>query len=141
VLTQPWDDLVTLDLHMLALHCRWLGITTPIVRASSFELRGHKSERLVALCRTVGASTYLSGDGGSRAYLDVAAFERAGLRVAWQRFVHPVYPQRYPARGFVRHLAALDLLLNCGEAGAAELLRRATTTTVPAAARAAQVHG
>jgi WbqC-like protein family len=124
VFASPWHDLVTLDLHMLALHCRWLGITTPIVRASSLGLRGQKTERLIALCRAVGATTYLSGAGGSRAYLDVDAFAAAGLRVAWQHFSHPRYPQRYPERGFLSHLAALDLLLNCGP-DAREILRRA----------------
>jgi hypothetical protein len=125
--TREWDDLVTLAAYTLALHCRWLGITTPIVRASSFGLEGQKSERLIALCRTVGATTYLSGGGGSRGYLDVAAFGAAGLRVAWQELVHPVYRQRYPARGFVPRLAALDLVLNCGDASA-EILRRAVVT-------------
>src|SRR5205085_7377351 len=51
VFTQPWRELVALDLHLFALHCRWLGITTPIVRASSLRLRGTRSARLVGLCR------------------------------------------------------------------------------------------
>jgi hypothetical protein len=38
----------------------------------------------------------------------------AGIRVEWQDFVHPIYPQRYPALGFVSHLAFLDRLFNCG---------------------------
>jgi hypothetical protein len=114
VYARPWRRLVELDLHLLALHLDWFAIRTPVLLASSLGLDGHQSERIASLCRAVGATTYLSGGGGSRRYLDVARLERAGVRVAWQSFHHPIYPQRYPQRGFVPRLAALDLLLNRG---------------------------
>jgi hypothetical protein len=112
--SRRWERLVDLDLHMLTLHLRWFEIETPIVVASSLELTGQKTERILSLCRAVKADAYLSGGGGSRTYLDVARLNSAGIRVAWHDFVHPVYPQRYPALGFVSHLAALDFLFNCG---------------------------
>lgn len=114
VFTRPWERLVDLDLHVLELARRWLGITRPVLQSSSLDLEGQKSERIIDLCRKVGAKVYLSGSGGSTSYLDLEAFDRAGIRVAWQRFEHPVYPQRYPALGFVPNLCFLDLLLNCG---------------------------
>jgi hypothetical protein len=46
-------------------------------------------------------------------YLDTALFERNGIAVEWQDYVHPVYPQLHGA--FVPYLSAIDLLLNCGE--------------------------
>ena len=100
VFTRPWERLVDLQLHLLRLHLRWFEIYTPIVRASSLALRGHKTDRLESLCLAVGADVYLSGGGGSRGYLDVEQLARAGVRVDWQRFAHPVYPQRYPMLGF-----------------------------------------
>jgi hypothetical protein len=111
---RPWDRLLDLDLHILELARGWFGITTPIVLASSLGLRGEKTARIADLCRAVGATVYLSGRGGSTAYLDVDALGAAGVGVAWQAFDHPVYPQRYPALGFAPRLAFLDLLLNCG---------------------------
>ena len=114
VFTRPWHSLVELDLHMLELACRWLAIDTPIVRASWLGLTGAKTDRIIALCRAVGASKYLSGSGGSTSYLDVDALARANIAVRWQRFTHPTYPQRYPAHGFVPKLGFLDLVLNCG---------------------------
>jgi hypothetical protein len=71
------------------------------------------------MCRALGARAYLSGGGASRGYLDVAAFERAGIEVLWQDFSHPQYEQRPPSTPFVEKLSALDLLFNCGSAGAA----------------------
>jgi len=124
VYSRRWDLLVELDLHMLELARDWLGITRPIVRASSLELSGARTERIAAMCRTVGASVYLSGRGGSAGYLDTELLARAGVSTLWQRFQHPIYPQRYAGLGFVSHLGFLDLLLNCGP-DAAALLRGA----------------
>lgn len=124
VYTRRWDLLLELDLHMLELARGWFGLTRPIVRASSLELSGARTERIAAMCRTVGASVYLSGRGGSTGYLDTDVLARAGVSTLWQRFTHPVYPQRYAGLGFVSHLGFLDLLLNCGP-GSAAILRGA----------------
>jgi len=109
-----WDSLLELDLAVLDIARGWLGITTPILRASSLDLTGAKTDRLAILCERLGAETYLSGRGGSTGYLDPDALARRGVTVAWQDFVHPIYPQRYPGLGFVSHLAFLDLLFNSG---------------------------
>jgi hypothetical protein len=124
VYQQSWSRLLDLNLHLLRLHLEWLDIRTPLVLASELALTGQKTERITALCRAVSADVYLSGSGGSRGYLDVAELERAGVRVAWQSIRHPVYRQRYGGRGFVSHLAALDMLLNCGP-DSKQLLRAA----------------
>jgi hypothetical protein len=121
VYARRWDLLVELDLRMLELARGWLGISRPIVRASSLELSGARTERIAALCRAVGATVYLSGRGGSTGYLDTELLARAGVTTLWQRFAHPVYPQRYAGLGFVSHLGFLDLLFNCGPAAAAIL--------------------
>jgi hypothetical protein len=114
VFARSWTRLVDLDLHMLKLHLDWFGIHRPVVLASSLELQGKKTERIVDLCKKIGARTYLSGAGGSRGYLELSQFADAGVSVAWQSYSHPEYPQRYPQAGFVSHLAALDALFNCG---------------------------
>ena len=111
---RPWISLLELDLAMLDLARKWLRIRVPIVRSSSLQLTGHKTERIIDMCRKVGARAYLSGSGGSQSYLDAEQMGRAGIGVIWQHFDHPVYTQRYPERGFVRYLGFLDLVLNCG---------------------------
>ena len=116
IYSRHWEQLLELDLYILRVMLNWLGIRRPIVLASSLKLTGQKTARIVDLCRKVGAHTYLSGAGGSRSYLELDQFERAGVQVAWQEFSHPVYSQRYPACGFLSHLAAIDLLFNCGPA-------------------------
>lgn len=120
---QPWERLVDFNLHMTQLCMRWLNITTPLVMASTLNLQGQRTDRIVDLCQRLGARTYLSGRGGSTAYLDLEAMKQAGIAVEWQPFEHPVYPQRYPELGFVPNLAALDCLFNCGPASRALLLQ------------------
>ncbi len=109
-----WERLIDLDLHLLRLCLRWLGIARPMVFSSEIGVRGQKSELIRDLCRKTGANRYLSGCGGSREYLDVDALRRDGVEVVWQEYAHPMYPQRYPQLGFVPKLSVLDLVLNCG---------------------------
>jgi hypothetical protein len=115
VYTRPWTSLVELDMALLDMARTWLGIKVPIVRSSSLGLTGQKTDRLIDLCKKVGARAYLSGSGGSQDYLDVEQMGRSGIGVIWQHFDHPRYPQRFQERGFVSHLAFLDLIFNCGE--------------------------
>src|SRR5688500_16293561 len=120
-------------MKMLELARKWFHIRTPMVRASSLGLSGHKTDRLLDMCRKTGARCYISGGGGSTGYLDVERFGRAGVGVIWQYFEHPRYQQRYAEVGFVSHLGFIDLLFNCGEASREILFDRSHPARVEAA--------
>lgn len=113
---RPWEDLNALNLAMLGWFLQVLGIQTRIVRSSKMGIEGSATERLVAICRALGGSAYLSGEHATQVYLDGAAFERAGLELTIQHWTCPAYLQRYPRAGFVSDLAILDLLMNEGPA-------------------------
>lgn len=135
ILTRPWIRLVDLDLALLRWHMEAFEIETPIVLSSSLKPQGSKSEMIISMCKAVGAQSYLSGNGGSRSYLDLELFEREGLQVVWQQFQHPVYPQLGSPSGFVAGLAAVDLLFNCGPASPS-ILRGESAQARKAAAEA-----
>jgi hypothetical protein len=118
VLARPWTRLVDLDLAVTALLAEAIGVAPAVARSSALGIGGERSERLLAICRHFGATTYLSGSA-ARSYLDVELFAAAGIAVAWQDYAHPVYPQQHGA--FVPYLSALDLVLNCGPSSAAVL--------------------
>jgi hypothetical protein len=122
VYARPWERLLDLDVHLLQLCLRWLGISRPIVRASSLDTRGDRTDRIASFCQRLGADVYLSGRGGSTQYLDIKTMDAAGVRVQWQDFQHPTYAQRYPSLGFIRNLSVIDLILNCGPDSRAILL-------------------
>jgi hypothetical protein len=118
---QTWEWLIDLQLRILELARTSLQIATPVVRASTLNPVGGKTDRLLDIFTKLGAKVYLSGDGGSTSYLDVDKLNAAGVSVMWQRFTHPTYPQCHPARGFISHLGFIDLVLNCGPESAAVL--------------------
>ena len=120
MLAAPGGRLAELNLKSIQVLASLLGVTTPIVAASTLgALPEDADERLIALCRRFGASTYLAGDGG-HAYMNLQAYRGAGIGVEFQAFRHPRYPQAHP--GFEPNLSAVDVLMNRGP-GAIRLAR------------------
>lgn len=121
ILDCEWRRLVDLNEHTLGFLRNALDIRTPLVKSSELGAQGAKSELVLNLCKAVGASALLVGLGGSRQYLDRAAFAEAGIQLQMQEFTHPVYPQR-GAGAFTAGLSAIDLLFHCGPASRQVLL-------------------
>jgi hypothetical protein len=98
-------------LASMALFYEPLGISPRVELASSLD-RSHpdKTGRLAAYCVQLGADTYYSGTG-STMYLQPAAFRDVGVRLLWQRFRYPQYPQGREGR-FVYGLSIVDVLSN-----------------------------
>jgi hypothetical protein len=92
--------------------CELLGIATPFVAARDLGGEGRKADRVLALCRAVGAGLYLSGPAAS-AYLDPATFAAAGIELRFADYSgYPAYPQLHGP--FIHQVSVLDLLLNTG---------------------------
>jgi hypothetical protein len=111
VLSERWEGLVDLDLALIDVLREWLDLPANAVRSSELGVPGRRNDRLLALCRHFGATKYLTGNA-ARAYLDVPRFEREGIEVEWQGYIHPIYPQLHGE--FVLNMSAIDLILNCG---------------------------
>jgi hypothetical protein len=119
--TERWEWLVPVAVASAELLAGAMGVRTPTRMASSLAVDDDDpTGRLVALCRAVGADTYLAGGHGSR-YMDAKRFADAGIRVLYQAYSHPVYAQQHG--DFVPFLSGLDLLLMHGDASLA-ILRR-----------------
>lgn len=91
-----------------------LGIDTQIMFSMELEPRGDRVERLIDICRKVGAERYLSGPS-ARGYLEprLDEFTAEGIAVDFMSYDdYPEYPQRYPP--FEHGVSALDLLFNVG---------------------------
>ncbi len=98
-------------LSSMALFYEPLGVKPRVELASRLE-RSHpdKTGRLASYCVQLGADTYYSGIGSSL-YLQPAPFRAAGVRLLWQRFRYPQYPQGREGR-FVYGLSIVDVLSN-----------------------------
>ena len=112
--------LATFNESTLRAIARRLGLDEGRIRLSSeVGAEGQGTDRLIALTRALEGSTYLSGDGAS-GYQDDDRFKAAGIELRFQRFEHPVYPQR--SSEFIGGLSVLDALLHCGYEGTQALL-------------------
>jgi len=110
----PWEKLNDLNYEMLFYFLKVLGIKTKIIRGSDLKLQGEATERLVGICKDLGAKTYLTGAYAAEVYLENALFEKEGIGLSFQHFECPQYPQLYPEAGFIPELSIVDLLFNCG---------------------------
>lgn len=97
----------------------YLGITTEFMRASELNASGHKTDMLLAICRAIGAKTYLAGTG-AKSYQDDAKLENAGIAPVYSPFSQRSYPQLFGK--FVGNLSIVDVLMNCGGPGTRQLL-------------------
>ena len=111
ILERRWLRLADLDIEIIGLMGRWLGIETITHRSSDLALSGDRNGRLLELSKFFGASRYYSG-ASAKSYLDTSLFSDQGITVQWQTYDHPVYRQQHG--DFVSHLSAIDLIFNEG---------------------------
>jgi hypothetical protein len=108
----PWSMLSDVNRRLVTAICGFLAIDTRLSDSADFAATGDRNQRLLSLCEKSGADVYVSGPA-ARSYLDVSAFERASVEVAWFDYSgYPTYRQLWG--DFVHGVSILDLLFNCG---------------------------
>ena len=103
------------DLNMLLIGKinDYLGIRCKIYYSSKLGFNElDRQDRLVAICKCLGATEYYSGDA-AKDYLDVSRF--GDIRVLWHRYKEKTYPQLWGE--FLSRVSIIDLLFNCGTKG------------------------
>lgn len=109
---RDWDYLVDLSIYSMAAISKLIGLKTIFIRSSKIKVTGTKTERLVNICKKVGATEYLTGER-AKSYIKEELFKIEKIKIVYQDFKPIVYPQLYGE--FVPYLSMLDMLLNCGE--------------------------
>lgn len=114
VYSRPWESLIDLNLELIRYLFGALGISTPLVLASELGASGTGPSLILDLVRKTGADTYLSGVSGiaGQGKDSEVEFNRHGIEVRYQHFLHPVYDQMY--KPFIPCLSVVDLLFNHG---------------------------
>jgi hypothetical protein len=106
----PDDNLFAFLRNSIVGICRYLGIPTMIVTASSIDadhaLCGQ--DRVLDLCRALGASTYVNPVGGVGLY-DAEAFAAKGVELRFLRSPAISYPQF--SAPFVPMLSIIDVMM------------------------------
>lgn len=108
---KQWTHLADLNRAILDFFMAEFKINVPITTLTEMNLSQTKSDLVLAMCVAHQADVYIFGAQG-RNYADVAAFRAAGIEPVFQDYTHPNYAQINGP--FVSHMAALDVLFNCG---------------------------
>jgi hypothetical protein len=89
------------------------------VRSSALGVAGHGTGRVLEIVTRAGGTRYVTGHG-ARKYLDHERFDRAGIAVEYMEYLRQPFPQLHGV--FDPHVSILDLIANCGRAGARAIL-------------------
>lgn len=117
---REWESLAELNVHLIMRLAELFGMSTRFVRSSTLApLEGKKVEPLLTLCKQFGADVYLSPAGAREYLVSDEPFREKGVRLEFQAYAHPTWPQLFGE--FTPFLSALDLLLNTGDEAAAIL--------------------
>jgi hypothetical protein len=111
IYSRDWKILSDLTIAMNETICEIMGIKTKFYRSSELKAEGMSNEKLINLCKNIGADVYLSGQG-AKAYMNEDLFREQGITVEYQEFSYPVYPQQWGE--FIPNLSVIDYLFNCG---------------------------
>lgn len=105
-------NLSAINHRFLTAVCGFLDIATPLAWSRDYPSSGTKTARLLSLCRSAGATGYVSGPS-ARAYLDEPAFAAAGVSLRYFHYDgYPEYRQLYPP--FTHAVSIVDLLVHEG---------------------------
>lgn len=112
---KKWEKISDVDVCLQQQVFDFLGLKVQVEVSSNMPVEGQKTQRLVNICKAVGADTYLAGPGyGNGTYMDLELFKKENIKVIFQEFTHPEYPQQYMEKGFLPGMSIIDLLFNCG---------------------------
>lgn len=108
VLEAEYSSLFEANLASMRMTLEIFRVDTKIVLGSSLTtpfVEDSKAGRTVSICKAVGATSYLSGNG-AKVYMRDELFASHGIDVQYQNFHHPQYAQGEQA--FVDAAMALD---------------------------------
>jgi hypothetical protein len=129
-----WTRLAELTIATTRLMAELLGVRRQTLRSSALGVAGAGSSRVLAVCRSLHATRYVTGHGALD-YLDHEAFEAAGVAVEYMDYDLSPYPQGHGA--FEPYVTALDLLAHTGSAAPAHVNARTVPWREMVARRAA----
>ncbi len=116
------NKLAESNIQMILAICELLGIQRRFVRSSDLKLAGSREELNIGICKTLGATTYLSGVGAKK-YQSSHSFIRAGIDLRYVD-VHVLFRRELRPIGMENHLPGLSIVdawVNIGLAGILKL--------------------
>jgi hypothetical protein len=89
-----------------------LNINSKVIFSSSLKCEKKSTELLIEIVKKLNGTQYLSGDGAD-GYQQGDLYKRNDIQLIFNKFQHPVYPQKNSGE-FVPGLSIIDCLMNNG---------------------------
>lgn len=106
------DYLNEINYHFMYAINEILGIKTNITYSSQYNLPAGQTERLLGICKELGATEYISGPAAKN-YINEELFKQENIKLTWMDYSgYPEYNQLYPP--FEHGVSILDLIFSEG---------------------------
>jgi len=118
---REWTHLSDLNEYMLKWFLDILNIKVKYYKMSEIDFEGRKSDLVLDMCKKLSADLYIFGALG-KDYVKEEDFAEKDIKIYFQNYNHPVYPQLYGK--FISHLSIVDLLFNVGAERASDVIMK-----------------
>ncbi|MDH5888515.1 WbqC family protein [Vibrio splendidus] len=109
---KEWDSLSDFNISITKLLCEVIGIKCDFLNSINIKSHGDKDDKLISICKEVGATCYLSGPA-AKSYIDPGKFENENIELSYIDYSkYPEYEQLHS--GFEHFVSVLDVIFNCG---------------------------
>ena len=111
IISGNYSSLAELNMEINKYICKGFGIQTQIIRSSEMNITTSREERVIDICKFVGADEYLSGNG-ARVYQTEEHFTENGLKLTYLDYKPITYKQLWGE--FLPCMSVIDYIFNCG---------------------------
>jgi len=106
-----YASLSELNIEINKFFCKGFGIQTQTIKSSEMNITTSREERVIDICKFVGADEYLSGNG-ARVYQTEEHFTENGLKLTYLDYKPITYKQLWGE--FLPCMSVIDYVFNCG---------------------------
>lgn len=114
----PFRGLSEFNIFGIEIIAEYLGLKTSFIKSSDLNIQSSGSDKLLMICKHLGASDYITGHGALN-YLNYQIFEDSKINVLYMDYKKNIYPQIHGE--FTPFLSVIDAIANLGK-GALDLL-------------------
>ena len=127
IFEKKFQYLVDLNTEIIKFIMNELEIKSKIVFSSELEISKKGSDRVLDICKAVGADHYITGTFWAESNLRVEEFKKSNIDIEFQKFQHPIYKQIHGE--FIPEMSIIDLLFNEGRKEAKKILQNSISSS------------
>ena len=127
IFEKKFQYLVDLNTEIIKFIMNELEIKSKIVFSSELEISKKGSDRVLDICKAVGADHYITGTFWAESNLRVEEFKKSNIDVEFQKFQHPIYKQIHGE--FIPEMSIIDLLFNKGRKESKKILQNSISSS------------